>query len=158
VPDSALLIDALRLFAAAYLIVLAGAACVGKHSELLSYPPRVAYASVRLLVLVGTLGRVRMAPVARRARRSSRRSLSHVRDSLRRGGETTESISAASWSSSHQTQTQTRDGGAPQPADAPPAAPAVAPPAPPAVAPPPPDRTGLLADDEDDDSPPPSFF
>lgn len=55
--------EGLRLVAIAYLLALAAAASVGAHRPLLAYPIHLLYALTSLALRLGSLGRVRLAPL-----------------------------------------------------------------------------------------------
>lgn len=74
-----MVIEALRLLAAAYLLVLAVAAALGLHRSLLFYPLHATYATARIGLLILTLGRVRLTPLARGVRRRQARRFRSLR-------------------------------------------------------------------------------
>lgn len=80
--SGSLFLEAVRVLAATYLIALAVAAVFGVHRALLTYPFQAAYASIRLIVLAATLGRVRLAQNVRRQRRRGARRLRSLRYAL----------------------------------------------------------------------------
>ena len=71
--------DTLTLAAAGYLLIVAAAAALGVHQRLLAYPGRALYATVRVIVTALTFGRVRIAPLARGAKRRNARRLRDLR-------------------------------------------------------------------------------
>jgi pimeloyl-ACP methyl ester carboxylesterase len=77
-----LLVEALRFVVGAYLIALAVAAVLGAHRSLLAYPFQALYATVRIIVLTATLGRVRLVKSARGAQRKQARRLRGLRYSI----------------------------------------------------------------------------
>jgi len=76
---SHLVLEALRVLVAGYLLVLVGAALLGFHRALLTYPFQSAYATVRLFLLTVTLGRVKLVKNARKSRRRQARRLRDLR-------------------------------------------------------------------------------
>lgn len=168
--DPHLALDALKLFVAGYLVLLALAAWAGLHRPLLAYPFRAAYSTFRLLVLAGTFNRVKLVPLSRRARRSTQRRIRNWRFEMqelkdRRAEERGEVVKErSSWSSG----ATARETAAPAPEPAAPAVPTPVPPTPgvatsttPAAnAPASPFPAAYFddEDDEDDDLPPTPFF
>jgi hypothetical protein len=72
-------IEALRLVGAGYLLVLAVLAALNLHRRFLAYPPRVAYALVRLVILGLSFGHIQMTPMARQVQRHNARRIRDVR-------------------------------------------------------------------------------
>jgi hypothetical protein len=62
---------AFELALAAYLLVLALAACCNWHRRLLAYPAVVLYSGLRIALLVSSRGRIAMTPLVRQARRGA---------------------------------------------------------------------------------------
>lgn len=67
-----MLLEILRLTLAGYLLIVAVAAVFGEHRTLIALPGRAVYSVVRLGLYAVTLGRLQLAPPARRAWRRSR--------------------------------------------------------------------------------------
>lgn len=66
-------LQTLQMLLALFLIALAVAAVFGRHFDLLAWAQRGAHILARRLLIVLTLGRVRLKPMTRRLRRAARR-------------------------------------------------------------------------------------
>ena len=90
-------LEALRLFAAAYLVLVALAAVLGYQRQLLAYPFRVCYSIVRLFLLVVTARRVRMVPLATHRQSSKRLRALHDKLAHRRVRPERDTIATDDW-------------------------------------------------------------
>lgn len=61
------MLEVIKIIAAGYFLLLGMAAVFGRHEPLLAIPARSLYSLLRLMILVLTFGKWRMAPPARKA-------------------------------------------------------------------------------------------
>lgn len=78
----ALLLDVFKLLAAGYLIALALASVFNMHRALMSYPFQVVYAGIGIAIYAVSFGKVRVVPLAKKARRKNVRRIKDIRSNV----------------------------------------------------------------------------